>query len=133
MMLSVNIASMIWQLWMWSNWWIDNWWGKLKYSKKTNPSTTLSTTNPTRPDLGLSLGCRSGKPVTAWAMAWPKQQCKMKLCVESVLFYNKCLPQRTRFVISIQGWLKVEIQGISSVLTKLTVTLGQNTKPEMYD
>jgi hypothetical protein len=34
--------------------------GKPKYSEKTCPSTTLSTTNPTWPDPGL----RGGKPAT---------------------------------------------------------------------
>jgi hypothetical protein len=28
----------------WSNWWNENWQGKLKYSEKTYPSATLSTT-----------------------------------------------------------------------------------------
>jgi hypothetical protein len=28
----------------WSNWWNENWQGKLKYSAKTYPSATLSTT-----------------------------------------------------------------------------------------
>jgi hypothetical protein len=42
-----------------SNRW-DNWQGKPKYSEKTCPSATLSTTNPILPDLG----CCSGKPVT---------------------------------------------------------------------
>jgi hypothetical protein len=32
-------------LWWWRNWWND-WQGKPKYSKKTCPSATLSTTNP---------------------------------------------------------------------------------------
>jgi hypothetical protein len=31
----------------WSNWWNENWQGKPKYSEKTYPSATLSTTNPT--------------------------------------------------------------------------------------
>jgi hypothetical protein len=31
----------------WSNLWNEDWQGKPKYSKKTCPSTTLSTTNPT--------------------------------------------------------------------------------------
>jgi hypothetical protein len=28
----------------WSNWWNENWQGKPKYSEKTYPSATLSTT-----------------------------------------------------------------------------------------
>jgi hypothetical protein len=37
---------------------------KPKYSEKTCPSATLSTTNPTWPDKGLNLGRRAGKPAT---------------------------------------------------------------------
>jgi hypothetical protein len=37
----------------WSNWWNEDWQGKPKYSEKTCPSTTLSTTEShmTRPGL----------------------------------------------------------------------------------
>jgi hypothetical protein len=38
--------------------------GKPKYSEKTYPSATLSTTNPTRPDLGSILGRSGEKPAT---------------------------------------------------------------------
>jgi hypothetical protein len=31
--------------WLWSNWWNEDWQGKPKYSEKTCPSATLSTTN----------------------------------------------------------------------------------------
>jgi hypothetical protein len=37
--------------WLWSNWWNKNWQWKPKYSEKICPCTTLSTTNPTGPDL----------------------------------------------------------------------------------
>jgi hypothetical protein len=33
--------------WLWRNRWNEDWQGKLMYSEKTCPSTTLSTTNPT--------------------------------------------------------------------------------------
>jgi hypothetical protein len=36
----------------------------VKYSEKTYPTATLSTTNPTWFELGLSLGLRGGKPTT---------------------------------------------------------------------
>jgi hypothetical protein len=41
-----------------------NWLGKPKYSEKTCPGATLSTTNPTLPDPGSNPGRRSGKPAT---------------------------------------------------------------------
>jgi hypothetical protein len=44
-------------------WW-NEWQGKPKYSEKTCPDTTLSTTNPTLPDPGLNPGRRGGKPAT---------------------------------------------------------------------
>jgi hypothetical protein len=49
---------------MWSSRWNENWQGKLKYWEKTCPSATLSTTNPTWPDLGSNPGRRGGKPAT---------------------------------------------------------------------
>jgi hypothetical protein len=50
--------------WLWSNWWNKDWQGKPKYSEKTCPSVTLSTTNPTWLDPGSNPGCRGGKPAT---------------------------------------------------------------------
>jgi hypothetical protein len=44
-------------------WW-NEWQGKSKYSEKTYPGATLSTTNPTWPDPGLNPGRRGGKPAT---------------------------------------------------------------------
>jgi hypothetical protein len=49
---------------MWSSRWNENWQGKPQYSEKTFPSATLSTTNPTWPDLGSNPGRRGGKPAT---------------------------------------------------------------------
>jgi hypothetical protein len=48
----------------WSNWWNEDWQGKPKYSKKTCPSATFSTTNPTWPDPGSKPDRRGGKPAT---------------------------------------------------------------------
>jgi hypothetical protein len=50
--------------WLWSNWWNEDWQGKPKYSEKTCPSATLSTTNPTWPGPGPNPGRRDGKPAT---------------------------------------------------------------------
>jgi hypothetical protein len=50
--------------WLWSNWWDEDWQGKPKYSKKTCPSATLSTTYPTWPDPISKPGRRGGKPAT---------------------------------------------------------------------
>jgi hypothetical protein len=50
-------------LWGWRTWW-NEWQGKPKYSEKTYPGATLSTTNPTWPDPGLNPGRRGGKPAT---------------------------------------------------------------------
>jgi hypothetical protein len=52
------------RLWMWSSRWNEKWWKKQKYSEKTCPNATLSTTNPTWPDLGWNPGRRDRKPVT---------------------------------------------------------------------
>jgi hypothetical protein len=50
--------------WVWSNWWNENWQGKPKYLEETCPGATLSTTNPTWPDLGSNPVHRGGKPAT---------------------------------------------------------------------
>jgi hypothetical protein len=50
--------------WVWSSRWNENWQGRLKYSEKTCPSATLSTTNPTWPDSGSNPGRRNGNPAT---------------------------------------------------------------------
>jgi hypothetical protein len=49
--------------WLWSNLWNEDWQGKPKYSEKTCPSATLSTTNPTWPDPGANPGRRGGMHV----------------------------------------------------------------------
>jgi hypothetical protein len=49
---------------LWRNWWNEDWQGKPKYSEKTWPRATLSTTNPTRLEPGLNLRRRGGKPAT---------------------------------------------------------------------
>jgi hypothetical protein len=51
-------------LWWWRIWWNEDWQGKPKYSEKTCPSATLSTTNPTWRDPGSNTGHRGGKPAT---------------------------------------------------------------------
>jgi hypothetical protein len=51
-------------LWWWRIWWSEDWQGKPKYSEKTCPSATLSTTNPTWADPGLNPGRHGGKPAT---------------------------------------------------------------------
>jgi hypothetical protein len=50
--------------WLWSNWWNEDWQGKPRYSEKTCPSATSSTTIPTWPDPGSNPGRRGGKPET---------------------------------------------------------------------
>jgi hypothetical protein len=50
--------------WLWSNRWNANWQGKPKYSEKTFPSVTLSTTNPIWSDSHSNPGRRGGKPAT---------------------------------------------------------------------
>jgi hypothetical protein len=51
-------------LWWWRIWWNEDWQGKPKYSEKTRPSVTMSTTKPTWPYPGSNAGRRGGKPAT---------------------------------------------------------------------
>jgi hypothetical protein len=80
--------------WLWSSWWNEDWQGKPKYSEKTCPSATFSTTNPTWPDLGSNPGRRCGKPATnrlsystAMSAVSPnilteiRGKCSMTLCI----------------------------------------------------
>jgi hypothetical protein len=50
--------------WVWNSRWNESWQGKPKYSEKTCSSASLSTTNPTWPDLGSNPGRSGGKPAT---------------------------------------------------------------------
>jgi hypothetical protein len=50
--------------WVWSCQWNENWQEKPQHSEKTCLSATLSTTNPTWPDLGSNTDHRGGKPAT---------------------------------------------------------------------
>jgi hypothetical protein len=61
-----------WWLWGWRIWWNDDLQGKPKYSEKTCPSATLSTTNPIWPDRTRTRAAAVGSQrLTAWAMARP--------------------------------------------------------------
>jgi hypothetical protein len=56
--------------WLWWGriWWNEDWQGKPKYSEKTCPSATLSTTNPTCQTRAAAVGSQW---LTAWVMARP--------------------------------------------------------------
>jgi hypothetical protein len=54
-------------LWSWINWWNEDWQGKPKYSEKTWPSATLSTTNLTWLDPG-------SRPGSMWDLWWTNRQ-----------------------------------------------------------
>jgi hypothetical protein len=56
--------------WVWNIWWNENWQGKPKYSEKTCPSATLSTTDPTCLSLARTRAAAAGsRRLTACAMA----------------------------------------------------------------
>jgi hypothetical protein len=75
--------------WLWRNWWNEDWQGKPKYSEKTCPSATLSTTNTTRLDQVFNPGRRGGKPATnrlsygaaifTYLLTSPKANCNVSL------------------------------------------------------
>jgi hypothetical protein len=50
--------------WAWNSRWNENWQRKPKYSEKTCPSATFSTTKLTWPDLGSNPGRRGGTSAT---------------------------------------------------------------------
>jgi hypothetical protein len=55
-----------------SSWWNENWQEKLKYSEKTCPGANLSTTTPTRSDLGPNLDRRGRKPSYGMAQGFQR-------------------------------------------------------------
>jgi hypothetical protein len=59
-------------LWWWRILWNKDWQGKAKYSEKTGPSVTLSTTNPTCQTRAQTRAAAVGSQrLIAWAMARP--------------------------------------------------------------
>jgi hypothetical protein len=69
--------------WLWSNWWNEDWQGKPKYSEKTCPCATLSTTNPTWPDPCANTGRRGGKPATirlSYGAAFKVHSLRIQFC-----------------------------------------------------
>jgi hypothetical protein len=74
----VGTSASIWPIvptpddrwWACSSRWNENWQGKPKYSEQTYPIATLSTINPTWPDLGPKPAAAVGsRPLTASATA----------------------------------------------------------------
>jgi hypothetical protein len=92
--------------WMWSSWWNENWQGKPKYLEKTCPSATLSTTNPTWPDLGLNVGCRGGKLVTnlTYGMAIYQDLCIIILN-SSCPFFDHDIPSNFKLIFYSVNWI----------------------------
>jgi hypothetical protein len=81
--------------WVWSIRWNENWQGKPKYLEKTCPSATLSTTNPTWPDLGLNPGRRDGKLATnllsyftALKSTWSCMQLRKEKMRQNLISYS---------------------------------------------
>jgi hypothetical protein len=68
--------------WMRSSRWNENWQGKPKYSEKTCPSTTLSTTNPIWQDSGSTGAVTVGSQrLTAWDMVRSTRLLTPLLCI----------------------------------------------------
>jgi hypothetical protein len=77
--------------WVWTSRWSENYQGKEKYSEKTCPSATLSTINPTGPDLRSNPGHSCRKPATnrlsyGTTSRWRKFQCS---CVVTISLWYK--------------------------------------------
>jgi hypothetical protein len=75
--------------WLWSSRWNEDWQGKPKYSEKTCPSASLSTTDPTWSDLGSNPGRRGGKPATnrlSYGPAWSHRNLLYQISTFSFFF-----------------------------------------------
>jgi hypothetical protein len=77
--------------WAWSSRWNENWQGKPKYSEKTCPSATLSTTNNTWPDLDSNPGLRGGKPATNRLNYGTAGMCVCKLWMSMCKYIRMCM------------------------------------------
>jgi hypothetical protein len=92
--------------WVSSICWNENWQGKPKYSEKTCHSATLSTTNPTLPDLGSNPGSRVGKPATnrlGYGTAWPYRICNVD-CQDKRSVQIECNHLSDAFFMYIVTW-----------------------------
>jgi hypothetical protein len=88
--------------WMWSSRWNENWQGKLKYSEKTCPSASLSTTNPTLPDPGSNPGRRSRKPATNRLSYGTTNECLTPNVFEQVwIQFSYCLVTKYNVCFSV--------------------------------
>jgi hypothetical protein len=81
--------------WLWSNWWNEDWQGNPKYSEKTCPSATLSTTKPIWPDPGLNPDHRDGKPTTNLLSydttpKWHCEVCYLYVSIHMYVWSNGC-------------------------------------------
>jgi hypothetical protein len=83
-------------LWWWRIWWNEDWQGKPKYSEKTRPSATLSTTNPTWPDPGSATlsALRLCKEVTQ-TIIMLHIMTRPKWCFGCLLYYRLQLEQHS--------------------------------------
>jgi hypothetical protein len=84
---------------LWRNWWNEDWQGKPKYSEKTCPSATLSTTNPTCLDPGLNPGPRGGTPATnrlSYGAATP--MCYSIECLNKTVSLTSTLSSNSTYV-----------------------------------
>jgi hypothetical protein len=74
--------------WMCSIRWNENWQGNPMYSENTCPNATLSTTNPTWPDLGSNPGHRCRKPATnrlSYGTALHSIYTRLWICTEKLI------------------------------------------------
>jgi hypothetical protein len=119
-----------------------NWQGKPKYSEKTCPDATLSTTNPTWPDPGLNPGRRDAKPATnrfSYGAAICKCKVSTKLCSLGVIILFcfgeilgkeirvSCLPQYLMANIRIISWKRsrsLPFQHLSCLPLMTTIPFG---------
>jgi hypothetical protein len=88
--------------WLWSNWWNEDWQGKRRYSEKTCPSTTLSTTNPTWPDPGSNPGRRGAKPLTNRLVCGAAQCRTMLSTFDSFTFWRPLTLPRLSFRVRVR-------------------------------
>jgi hypothetical protein len=103
--------------WLWRNWWNEDWQGKPKYSEKTCPSATLSTTNSTWLDPGLNQGRRGGKPATN-RLSYGATFCSLIILTLWSEWTDRTLV--SRFRISLGVWIGLQSYASWGVFTCLS-------------
>jgi hypothetical protein len=115
-------------LWWWRIWWNEDWHVKPKYSEKTSPRATSSTTNPTWPDPGSNPSRRGGKPATNRLSYGAALLTAYKICWNSPQ-----LQSMYKWVLLSHGFMfRTEMSGISRAVAPAASVAFHSSSRELH-